>query len=292
MDVGRPAVGVKIENNVQAYPLSGLENAELVYEEEVEGGQTRFLALFHCTDATKAGSIRSARIVDPAILMPATRILAAAGGNDIVRAALKKAGVVTIDEEAARRAMRRIDRPGVASEHTLYGNTVALREIGSRDYEEPPPEDLLFFGELQSELARKAHTITLDFSGETTVVYKWAKREWRRYQREQAFMAETGEHIAADNIIIEVHTVNYSKDVVDVAGNPSIEIANVTGSGPALLFRDGRVVKGRWVRKSVKGRVVYETKSGEEMSLKPGVTWVELIADTKGDVNGSYSYER
>ncbi len=292
VDVERPAVGVKIENNVDAYPLSGLDRAEVVYEEEVEGGQTRFLALFHCTDAKRAGSIRSARVIDPAILMPATRILAAAGGNDIVREALEKAGVVIIDEDSARRAMRRIDRPGVSMEHTLFGNTVALRKIGARDYDRPPPENLFNFGDMPHVKTTRASSITLDFSGQTTVVYKWIAGKWQRFQHEQPFEAASGEPIAADNVIIELHTVNYSRDIVDVAGNRSIEIANVTGSGPALLFRDGRVMKGRWVRKSAKSRVSYRTRSGEEMTLKPGTTWIELLADEKGEVRGTYSFRK
>ena len=53
--VDRPAVAVKIENNAVAYPLSGLEDAEIVYEELVEGGITRFLAMFHCGDAADLG---------------------------------------------------------------------------------------------------------------------------------------------------------------------------------------------------------------------------------------------
>ena len=55
----RPAVAVKIENASVAYPLSGLEKADVVYEEAVEGGVTRFMAIYHCTDAEKAGPGKS-----------------------------------------------------------------------------------------------------------------------------------------------------------------------------------------------------------------------------------------
>jgi hypothetical protein len=103
---------------------------------------------------------------------------------------------------------------------------------------------------------------------------------------------ESGQQIAVDNVLIEEHEVNYSKTIVDVAGNPSIEIADPTGSGRAVLFRDGRVVKGRWVRPSLDSPVRFETRSGETMRFKPGTTWVELLPSDKGEVKGSFSYEK
>jgi hypothetical protein len=116
--VERPAVAVKIENASIAYPLSGLEDAEVVYEELVEGGLTRFMAMYHCNDAAKAGPVRSAREVDPSIMIPITRILAAAGGNEAVRSVLGENEVVLVDENGAGEAMERIAREGLPSEHT------------------------------------------------------------------------------------------------------------------------------------------------------------------------------
>src|SRR5919202_962193 len=63
--LNRPAVGLKIENLPLAYPDSGLNKADIIFEEPVEGGLTRFLAVFHCGDAAKAGPVRSARPIDP-----------------------------------------------------------------------------------------------------------------------------------------------------------------------------------------------------------------------------------
>jgi DUF3048 family protein len=285
---GSPAVAVKIENNSAAYPLSGLDKAEIVYEEEVEGGLTRFMAIFHCTDTKKAGPIRSARIVDPAIMTPITRILGDAGGNDIVQKALDKAKIVSIDENAAGDAMRRIYRSGYSSEHTLYANIGKLRKVGSKKYDTPPPDDLFVFGDLEGT-APAAREVTMNFSGATTIGYEWSGGKWHRTDDGEPLVMESGVPIAVDNVIIEQHEINYSKTIRDVAGNPSVEIADVTGSGKAILFRDGKMIKGRWVRKTVKAGVVYETASGERMVLHPGTTWIELLPDGKGEVKGSYS---
>ncbi|HWL90788.1 MAG TPA: DUF3048 domain-containing protein, partial [Actinomycetota bacterium] len=46
----RPLIAVKVENTDEAYPLAGLERADVIYEEPVEGSITRFAALFQCRD--------------------------------------------------------------------------------------------------------------------------------------------------------------------------------------------------------------------------------------------------
>ena len=111
--IDRPAVAVKVENAQIAYPLSGLQDAEVVYEEVVEGGVTRFMAIYHCTDSTKVGPVRSARVVDPGIMVPITQILAYSGQNAPVLKALEEADIVRIDERAAKGAMERVPREGL-----------------------------------------------------------------------------------------------------------------------------------------------------------------------------------
>src|SRR5918996_6524394 len=70
VEVGCPAVAVKIENSPSARPQRGLEKADLVFEERVEGGITRFLAIYHCGASTKSGPVRSGRFDDPKIALP------------------------------------------------------------------------------------------------------------------------------------------------------------------------------------------------------------------------------
>jgi hypothetical protein len=287
----RPAVGVKVENHPVAYPLSGLERAEVVYEEPVEGGLTRFLALYHCNDSGKVGPVRSSRTIDPAIMTPVTHILGAAGGNAIVRRALDKRDIVLVGEGDTAGGMRREERPGISSEHTLYADTAKLRKVGRRRFDRPPPDDLYSFGELDGR-ARKASSVTITFSGAVTVTYRWSRRGWLRFEDGERFVSEKGGQIAVDNVIVEEHEVNLSKKIVDVAGNPSVEIADVTGSGRAMLFRDGRVVRGRWIRDALTDPIRFETNAGDDMVLRRGTTWIELVPSSKGEVKGSFDFER
>ena len=285
-DIDRPAIAVKIENNPSAYPLSGLEDAEVVYEELVEGGLTRFMAIYHCTDTNKAGPVRSARVVDPPIMSPYTRILAAAGGNAIVRKALDKSNIIVIDEDTPGGALRRISRPGITLEHTLYGSTTKIRKVAQKRFEDPPAAGIFAFGDLPSG-GSKAKSVTLFFSASRPIEYKWSGDAWERTESGSAFTVEGGEQIAPENVIVEFHRINYSRKIVDPAGNPSIEIMDPVGQGEALVFRDGRVFEATWSRKAITDRVVYEY-DGEEIPLAEGTTWVALLPNTKGEVKGSF----
>lgn len=289
----RPAVAVKVENAAVAYPLSGLEDAEIVYEELVEGGVTRFMAIYHCTDSRKVGPVRSARIVDPAIMTPITRVLAYSGANRPVLEALEEADIVSIDEDVAidTSALQRIERPGISSEHTLYASSPALRRLARRSYDDPPPDGLFAFGDLEGR-SRRAATITINFNPSNTISYEWSEDGWLRFEGEQPFVMESGDQLEVENVLIEEHVVNFSDTIVDVAGNPSTEIEDVTGSGPAVLFRDGRAIRGSWTREELEGPVVFETRAGDEMVLAPGSVWIELVPSDAGDIKGSFDYAR
>ncbi len=288
-----PAVAVKIENSPAAYPLAGLDKADVVFEEVVEGGVTRFMAVYQCGDSSTAGPVRSARVVDPGILTPITKILAFSGANKPVLDALSKAGIVQVTETSSQGALSRIARSGYSSEHTLYADTSAVRKVGEKNYSDAPPDDTFKFGDLGSEkqASKPAASVTLDFSAASTITYDYKGGEYLRSQTGQPFTLEDGKQVAVDNVLVESHTVDNSKTIVDVAGNPSTEIADVTGSGKAVLFRDGRAITGTWSRGSVDDTVKFSTSSGDDMVLAPGTTWVELVPNDKGDVKGSFSYE-
>ncbi|MEA2476539.1 MAG: hypothetical protein QOC87_738 [Actinomycetota bacterium] len=289
----RPAVAVKIENNPAAYPLSGLEKADLVFEEVVEGGLTRFMAIYDCGDATSVGPVRSSRIVDPAIMIPATKILADAGGNGIVLAHLKKKGIVNIDEDSAGAAMHRESRPGYAFEHTLYGNTKSLRKLGAPHYKKPPPQGYFKFGPALSG-GKKAKTITLDFGPASTIQYAYKKGRYYRTDGGTALISATdgSKQISVNNVIIEFHKVDLSTHLADVLGTPSPLIEDFTGSNKAVLFRGGKAYVGKWKRAYVGHPVKFVTKSGKEMTLANGRTWIELLPDKSGQVNGSLSFSK
>lgn len=283
----RPAVGVKIENDPSAYPLWGLEEADLVFEQPIEAGHTRFLAIYHCRDADAVGPIRSARLIDPLLLKPLTSVLAHSGANRRVANALDHARVVQVTELTAPRAFDRIIRPDLGAEHTLYANTMRVRRAARQRFTKAPPRSLVF-GRLQQSVY--APKVTIRYDSSTTIVYRHRGASWVRSQEGQPFVAPSGQPMLIDNILVLEHDLRYLSRVVDVAGNPSVAISDPTGGGRAFLFRGGRLVTGRWQRRAVADPISLLAADGSAMRLRPGTTWIQIVPSATSEVRGGVSF--
>jgi hypothetical protein len=284
VDVSRPAVAVKVENSAAARPQSGLERADLVFEEIVEGGITRFMAVYHCGDAKKVGPVRSARFDDPKIALPFTRVLAYSGSNSIVERELKKRRIISLDELDNSGAFFRVP-PGTLEIHNLFTNVVKLR-AAARSRRPPPPGDGLFeFGAIAGK-PPKARAVEVRFAASNSIEYRWKGGRWRRWEDGAPFKTASGKQIAVPNVLVQQVEVNNSKKIVDAAGNASPDIA-LDGRGRAWLFRDGRVIAGTWKVGRAGGRFEFETRAGKPFVFDKGPIWIELVPSPKGAVRGS-----
>jgi hypothetical protein len=224
-------------------------------------------------------------------MMPTTRILAFSGANEAVLNNLTENDVVQVDETNAGNAMQRVPREGLASEHTLFGNSGRLRKIGQKEFSEAPRSELRFGPIDDNGRTRPAGNVTINFSTSTTVSYEFNGERYARSQGGAPFESEGHGQVGVENVIVEEHTVNLS-DIVDVTGTPSIEIADETGSGKATLFRNGRAIRGQWEREDVQDPVLFKTKEGDDMVLAPGAVWIHLVPNSRGEVEGSFDFGR
>ena len=284
IDLDRPAVAVKIENSPQARPQAGLETADLVFEEIVEGGITRFMAIYHCGAAKEAGPVRSARFDDPKIARPFTRVLAYSGSNGLVDKELKKRKMVLLNELNQEGAFYRVP-PETILVHNLFVKTEVLRNDKAVRKVNPPRDDVFTFGAVQ-EGAKKARRIEIQFSDDIAIEYRWGGSLWKRFE-DGPFLTKTGTQIAVPNVLVQEVDVDNSSRLVDSAGNPSPKI-DLKGKGRAFLFRDGKVIAGTWRMKD--GRPYYRTRSGDDFVFATGSIWVELVPSKKGEVKGAIRF--
>ena len=129
----RPALVVKIDNHPDARPQAGLNQADIVLEENVEG-ITRFAAVFQTTDADPVGPIRSARTTDIDSARPLDQPLFAwSGGNANVRPGRSRGRSTpsSIGRRPGTRVLPRRPRPRVATEHTLFNEGTPTLYAGS-----------------------------------------------------------------------------------------------------------------------------------------------------------------
>jgi hypothetical protein len=285
IDLDRPAVAVKIENSPQARPQHGLENADIVFEEIVEGGITRFMAIYHCGSSKDAGPVRSARFDDPKIARPFTRVIAFSGSNGLVNKELEKRNMIILNEINQQGAFFRVP-PGVLLVHNLFVRTEVLRNDKRVRKVDPPLADVFTFGDVPKG-ATRARRVRVNFNASITIEYRYREGAWKRFE-DGPFMTARGSQIAVPNVLIQEVGVHNSSRLRDSAGNPSPKI-DLKGKGRAFLFRDGRVIKGTWQMKN--GRPYYRTRSGKDFVFAPGSIWIELVPSKKGEVKGAIAFD-
>jgi hypothetical protein len=277
----RPALAVKVENLPAARPQTGLSWADIVYEEPVEGGITRFIAVYQCQNASRIQPIRSGRLTDVDVLVQFGQpLFAYAGGQGPVIQAVRKAGIIDINYNVSQMAgayHRDVNR---SAPHNLYSSTKQLYSAATGLYEPTPPEPLFTYSDEAPAAAVKARRVHVPFSFASDVFWKWSKtkKAWIRFHGTDPHVSSDGTQFSAKNVIVQLVQIKMT-DLTDAAGARSPRAISV-GSGKAYVFRDGKVIKGTWERDSSEDLTRFLDENGEEIPLARGNTWIELLPRT------------
>lgn len=279
-DIERPALGVKIENSTKSRPQAGLEHADIVYEELAEGGVTRFLGMFHCDDADPLGPIRSARLVDPDILLEYTPVLFSfSGGNPIVKDKISNTrGITSLRYGNHADAYRR--QRGRPAPSDLFSTTQKLRELSDASSVRGAPTSNLIFkaADPLPQGASVTTTVRFDYSGVINAVkytFDVASNSYLRSHGETAHNSVTGQQLRATNVVVLKVRVRQGT-IRDAAGNFSPDIA-VVGEGEATVVYGGKAIVGKWRRSSLVSHTQLFDSTGNPIPLLPGKTWFHLV---------------
>jgi hypothetical protein len=286
----RAALAVKIDNTEQGRPPSGLTEADVVFEEMVEGGLTRLLAVYQSQDPETVGPVRSARSTDLSILAELGRPLFAwSGANPTFAAAVRAADVIDVGAGAAPDAYRRADDR--RAPYNLYAAPVLLRDAGAGDAAAAtPPEPIFSYRETGAPLSgpgaeaadgfRTAPTGTLA----TDIAWSWdaGGEAWVRDQDGTAHLDESGEPVRAANVVVRF--TPYGDSGVRDSTGALVPEASAVGQGDAWLLSGGRAQPGRWHKPSADAVTTYTDIAGHALLLAPGTTWVEVLPPGSGDV--------
>ncbi len=268
--VTRPALAVKIDNNVAARRNhSGLANADIVFEEIVEEG-TRFAAVFHTKDSDPVGPIRSGREQDVDLLSSLNAPLFAwSGGNPGVTRLI--ADSFLTDLNPFRGFSSAYFRGPGENPHNFYSSTGALYALTPEETPGTPSRQFSYVFPDEEFEGRDVLAIDTTLDG-NDVRWEWdaAAGAFARFQEGSRHVDVVNGDIFATNVV--VMTVDYVPSSID-SRSPN---AQTLGSGPAYVFSNGRVQVGRWTRDLAVGPIVLTDADGETIGLTPGNTWVEL----------------
>ena len=284
----------KIDNNINARPQSGLQEADSVFEILVEGGMTRFLALFLDNTSKYLGPIRSARPTDPTMVRPFDATLIVSGATDGLIPAIRELGVPVL-EEVNTPAMFRIGSR--SAPHNLYADTELVRDvIDSKGYKflQPGPNPLYPFGFDQTNWDSGANKVTIKYSEYTTVIWKKDNQKYSRFiidaysSNDEAvahnFISQDGNYsdILSSDTIVVIQGALYKDKATTL---PSIL---TVGIGDLYVFNNGKYIQGTWRRTDITEPFEFFDTDQNPIEVPPSSQWIHIVPN-EGQISWSNS---
>ena len=286
----RRVIAFKIDNNINARPQSGLQEADAVHEILVEGGMTRFLAFFLDNTSKYLGPVRSARPTDPTMVRPYGGTLVVSGATDGLIPSIRELGVPVLEEQSSPSMFRISSRN---APHNLYADTELVREtINDKGYYflQPGPDPLYAFGLDQSNWLPGADKVTVKYSDFTTVIWKLDEGSYSRFiidnysDNKEAvahnFISQDGNYTD----ILKSETVVVLQGALYKDAATTLPSVLTVGVGKAYVFNNGNYIEGTWRRGDIADSFVLTDTEGNIIQVPPSTQWVHILPN-EGEVS-------
>jgi hypothetical protein len=266
----RCAITVKIDNRLEGHPKYEVDEADVVYEEVVEGGYTRLAAIFNSQAPDRVGPVRSVRKTDQSLVWPIRGIFAYSGGAPYAIASIDTAPVVRLDETTAGPLMFRDH-----SRNAPFNLYARVNFMYSKCGPPVPPPPLFTYRAAHAAVGGiPAASVRVGFLSGFAVTWNWdaASGSWKRFIFGSPEDVASGAQFAPKNVVVMF--VNYVGGDPN-HGNEGAE-AQITGTGRAIVFTAGKEITGTWSRPDKTHPARLLDAGGRVIPLTPGQTWVEL----------------
>jgi hypothetical protein len=271
----RPALAIKVDNYPTARPQSGLTDADVVFEEPVEGGITRLVAVFQCQGANLVGPIRSARAVDAPILDQLSKpLFVHAGGINPVIDLIERANLINDDVFTHGSIVQHPS--GRYAPYDTYASTAAAWALQPTDTTPPAP---LCTYSATVPTGTPVGSLHIPFSGTNDNTWTWSpiNGQWLlSIGGVPANVADGGTRIGVTNIVVQTVHVTYGPWLENSEGGLEVQ-SQLIGSGPLAVFRNGEEITGTWQRGPFSATTSLVAANGSTIALDPGKTWIELV---------------
>jgi hypothetical protein len=267
-----PSLAAKIDNHEDARPQIALNRSDIVFEELVEGGLTRYLVVWHSDIPDAVGPVRSIRPMDPDIASPFGGIIAYSGGQPYFVDLMKATPLVNLvfDEDDTGLFERADERPG--PHDVILAATEAVR----RNDALAPPAVQFAYGTADPLVAPALGAIPttridLAFSAGRSQTWDWDPTvyAWLRSQEGEPDLEASGDRIRATNVVTLRVAVDWPYE--------EVPFTVTVGTGEAWVSVAGRSAHGTWSKDAAGSPIVLTGDDGSVLRLAPGNTWVELV---------------
>jgi Protein of unknown function (DUF3048) N-terminal domain/Protein of unknown function (DUF3048) C-terminal domain len=256
-------IAAKVENIAAARPQVGLSQADITFIQEVEGAQTRLIAVYHSRFPKRLGPIRSARSTDAQLLpLFGKPGLVYSGANSSVQRKIDNASILPIPRSTR-------DSQRVAP-HNVFVNLDKIAK--SRRLAKAKPIGWTFNDAAPRGATAKSVKVRV---GHDTFDFRYTSGRYTvRWNGSRYADGDSGAMTKADNVVI-MKVRNHPDGNRDVQGAPSVQ-SDTVGTGAVTIYRDGKTIEGRWKRAKASAPLRFSDESGNLIPLRPGQTWVVL----------------
>lgn len=271
-----PVYIVKIDNTSSSAPQVGLDSADLIVEEMVEGGLTRLAVFYYQTTPKTVGPVRSMRASDIGIVKPVSATVVASGAARRTTARIAGAKIATTTEAHGVGFFR--DGGRIAP----YNLFIQLSRIAAKPEERwgAPQNPYLTFGGDASDFEGDVPVKSIDatFSAGHTTRWEYSNSGWTRPDS----YAETGKDFQPDNLLL-LRVRTRDAGYKDPAGYPVPETV-FSGRGQGVLVHADKALKVTWVKAFRGSPLKLQLENGNEVKVPAGHTWIELVPADGGNV--------
>ncbi len=279
--LSRPALSAKVDNHPSARPQVGLDEADIVFEELVEGGMTRYLAVWHSKLPAEIGPVRSVRPMDPEIVSPFGGVFAYSGGQVRFIQMMEAAPVYNAIHGQPDTESTFYRTSAKVAPHNVLVKAPEL--IEQHLNLSAPPKMFDYAASLAESTAVLEGTplasVNTRFSGFSSPSWEWdgTQNKFVRFQTNGAAdSASSGNQLAATNVIALFVGIDVIED---------IPTTRLVSQGTGYVATGGSIIEITWIKASPESPIVLSTQSGNPVLLGIGNTWIELLPNDSSDVD-------
>ena len=274
--INGPVLAVKIDDTNPAHPQLGIEDADVVYIEQVESGLTRLMAIFSSRIPERVGPVRSARISDIDILSPYGNVaFAYSGAQSKLLPIISQANLLDLGAQRQSPTIYTTDPARIQPYAMVLRADLLMARIVEKQYEIDSARSVGFIFGDEPKDGKPTDEVVIDWPA-ATYKAQWSESEkrWFLYHNGRINSAESGIILGPTTLVIQMVSITPS-EFGDKFGGVT-PFSETVGEGKAYVLRNGKRFAGTWTRSDANSGTTFSLLDGEEIKFAPGQVWVAL----------------
>ena len=274
--INGPVLAVKIDDTNAAHPQIGLEDADVVYIEQVEGGLTRLAAIFSSVIPERVGPVRSARISDIDILSQYGRVaFAYSGAQRKLLPVIDAANLQNLGAQAQSPSIYTTDPYRVPPFAMVLRADLLMAKVVEKNYSITTANNIGWsFGDAP-KAGKPTQSVIMHWpAARYSALWSETESRWLLSHNSKSNLAESGKILGPTTLVIQIVSITDS-EYQDKFGGVT-PFSQTVGSGRGYVLRDGKSYAALWNRASEAAGTTWTLKDGSEIKFAPGQIWVAL----------------